>query len=154
MTIVFEGIGDIFESNLQTLVNPVNTVGVMGKGLAEGFKTRYPEYYKDYQAACRRGHFRRNGGHIYTVDETRKIYSFPTKQHWRGKSKLDWIQHGLEWLAENREELGITELAIPAVGCGEGGLLWPDVHWLLHEYLEPMPIPVAIFVPFTAKKDE
>lgn len=148
MTIVWEEVGDIFESKMQTLVNPVNTVGVMGKGLALQFKQRYPDYFKAYQRACTRRVFQTEKCFVYELDwGVKKIYSFPTKGHWSLPSKWEWIDRGLNHLAENLEHYGITSLAIPALGCGEGGLKWQVVQELLYKWCEPMPIDVELYHP-------
>lgn len=148
MTIVWEGVGNIFDSKMQTLVNPVNTVGVMGKGLAEQFKIRYPEYFTAYKRACTRRVFQIEKCFVYQFEnEDRKIYSFPTKGHWSRPSRWEWIDAGLQRLCEHLKQYGITSLAIPALGCGEGGLSWEVVQDLLYKYCEPMPIDVEIYQP-------
>lgn len=149
MTIVWEGVGDIFQSKMQTLVNPVNTAGVMGKGLALEFKRRYPEYFKAYRRACARRVFQIEKCFVYNVDwKERKIYSFPTKSHWSLPSRWEWIDAGLLHLTKVYEEYGITSLAIPALGCGNGQLDWKkDVQPLLHKYCEVLPIDVEIYQP-------
>lgn len=148
MTIVWEGVGNIFDSKMQTLVNPVNTFGAMGKGLALQFKKRYPEYYEAYRRACTRRVFQIEKCFVYNFeDRDQKIYSFPTKSHWCRPSRWEWIDAGLQHLAENLERYGITGLAVPALGCGEGGLEWDVVQDLLYKYCEPMPIDVEIYQP-------
>ena len=148
MTIIWEGVGNIFHTEMQTLVNPVNTSGVMGKGLAFQFKARYPEYFEAYKRACTRRIFRIEKCFVYDVDwGVKKIYSFPTKGFWGLPSKWEWIDAGLAHLSANLEHYGITSLAIPALGCGEGQLVWEDVQRLLHKYCEPMPIDVEIYQP-------
>lgn len=149
MTIVWEGVGDLFESKMQTLVNPVNTVGAMGKGLARQFRDRYPQYYQAYRRACTRRIFETENCFVYDLDwGVKKVYSFPTKGHWSLPSRWEWIDRGLRHLAENLDEYGITSLAIPALGCGEGKLKWKQVQAMLHDYCEPMPIEVEIYQPW------
>ncbi len=147
MTIIWEGVGNIFDSKMQTLVNPVNTMGVMGKGLALLFKQRYPDYYRAYRRACSTGDMKHQSCFVYQHDLRTKIYSFPTKGYWGLPSKVEWIDSGLQHLAENLDTYQITSLAIPALGCGEGKLTWDIVRELLHRYCEPMPIDVEIYQP-------
>jgi O-acetyl-ADP-ribose deacetylase (regulator of RNase III)/uncharacterized protein YwgA len=118
--------GNLFESNAQALVNTVNCVGVMGKGIAYQFKRAFPAMFKDYAAKCRAGDIKlgamstfREGGRI--------IINFPTKQHWRSKSRLEDIESGLHALKQLLRDEGIQSVAIPPLGCGNGGLKWADV---------------------------
>jgi O-acetyl-ADP-ribose deacetylase (regulator of RNase III) len=113
--------GDLFRSGCQTLVNPVNCMGVMGKGIAVDFKTRYPEMFRRYQAICARGALQPGLLWLYTRERT-WVLCFPTKQDWRKPSQVQWLQAGLLKLSETWEQRGITSLAIPAIGCGLGGL--------------------------------
>lgn len=145
--IVIEECGDILDSHAQTLVTTVNTAGVMGKGLAKAFKERYPGLYAGYKRACETNLFLKEGLYVHEVDGTRKIVCFPTKRHWRFPSKLEWIDEGLRKLAEGVEKYGITSLAIPALGCGEGKLDWEAVYPLIREHLDPLEIPVAVYLP-------
>jgi O-acetyl-ADP-ribose deacetylase (regulator of RNase III) len=139
--------GDILQSTAQTLTCPVNTEGVMGKGLAEQFKRRYPKMYEAYKKACRRFYFARHRNFVYSVSEERKVLCLPTKTLWRYPSKIEWIETALRDVAHNYELYGITELAMPPIGCGEGGLVWDDVKRLIYQYLEPLPIKVYLFLP-------
>lgn len=148
MTIIFEGSGDIFESEMQTLVNPCNAVGAMGKGLAKQFKIRYPKYYEAYRLACMRRVFRTEKCFVYDLDEEHKVYSMLTKWHWKFPSQLSWIDSSVQRLAEHYRDYGITSVAIPAVGCGEGGLDWLSVQEVLHKYLGPSELIVEIYAPF------
>ncbi len=153
MTIVFEGRGDILASKMHTLVNPVNTIGAMGKGLAKEFKLKYPDYYAAYQKACMCRVFQLEKCFVYRADDGHQLYSLPTKSHWRGKSRLEWIDAGLETLVTRLDQYGVKSLAIPAIGCGEGGLNWPDVHDLLHKWLDHVEIDVEIYIPWTKKEE-
>lgn len=120
--------GDIFNANINgnrvhALVNPVNTVGVMGKGLALAFKQNYPINFKLYKKACENNELQ--VGKIFTtVEKERYIINFPTKQHWRAKSQLEWIINGLQDLRLFLKTQKITSIAIPALGAGLGGLDW------------------------------
>ena len=120
--------GDILTADVEALVNPVNTVGVMGAGLAAQVKHTFPDVFQQYRAACeaRELHTGIVIAH-HTGTNPRYIISFPTKQHWRDKSKLEWIDMGLISLRETIEDLGIRSIAIPALGCGLGGLSWTKV---------------------------
>jgi O-acetyl-ADP-ribose deacetylase (regulator of RNase III) len=145
--IVFEERADILESGAQTLVVPVNTVGAMGKGLALAFRRKYPTLYPAYRRACRLHVFEHEGMFIHEISEDRKILCFPTKHHWRQPSKLEWIIDGLELLVKHYGEWGITKLAVPALGCGEGKLDWPLVEEVLWRYLDPLELEVGIYLP-------
>lgn len=123
--------GNLLTADVEALVNAVNTVGVMGKGIALQFKQAFPENFRTYESACRNGEFR--VGQVLTVPldrsgNPRYIINFPTKSHWRNKSELEYIDSGLEALVAEIERLGIRSIAIPPLGCGLGGLSWPDVH--------------------------
>lgn len=162
--IVFKS-GDLLGSDLQTLVNTVNCVGVMGKGIALAFKHQYPAMYRDYEARCRREEVkpgvpyrypelpRTNQLSLDTFSQTRAdesepvILIFPTKSHWRAKSKREYVVRGLESLRENHKRWEIQSLAIPALGCGNGGLDWRDVGPLMRDYLSDLDIPVDTYVP-------
>jgi O-acetyl-ADP-ribose deacetylase (regulator of RNase III) len=124
----------MFNSKADMLVNPVNCVGVMGAGLALQFKKRYPSMYKEYAEKCKSGEIQLGKPYIHTVDDI-KIVSFPTKHHWRNKSKLEDVNNGLAALAGQLKCNPPKMLAIPAIGCGLGGLKWKDVHPLILEHL-------------------
>lgn len=127
--------GDIFRQKAEALVNPVNCVGTMGKGLALEFKRRYPRNFQLYQAACRRGELR--PGTVLTVPEgDRLIVNLPTKRHWRDPSRIGDVRSGLQALAEEVRAKGIKSLAVPALGAGLGGLPWEEVREVIAETLE------------------
>ena len=139
MTIEFVE-GNIFESPAQTIVNTVNCKGVMGKGLALRFKKMYPEMYKEYKEYCKQGKLRI--GILlppYQASEHRWILNFPTKDHWRFKSKLEYIEAGLTYFGEKYREWGITSIAFPRLGCQLGGLSWKEVKPLMIRHLENLP---------------
>lgn len=122
--------GDITEADAEALVNTVNTVGVMGRGIALQFKREFPDNFKAYAAACERGEVR--PGKMFTfrtgrLVNPRFIINFPTKNHWKGKSKIKDIESGLEALVAEIRHLGIRSIAIPPLGSGLGGLKWSDV---------------------------
>jgi len=116
--------GNIFKEKVEAIVNPVNTVGVMGKGLALQFKKRYPEMFKEYRELCNQEHeFYIGCIHSYYVpNEERYTINFPTKKHWRDPSKLEYIEIGLDTLHSVIVENDIKSIAMPLLGCGLGGL--------------------------------
>jgi O-acetyl-ADP-ribose deacetylase (regulator of RNase III)/uncharacterized protein YwgA len=146
--------GDLFESAAQTLVNTVNTVGIMGKGIALGFKQRFPEMYEDYRARCERGEVQLGQPYIYAPVVPPRIINFPTKAHWRAQSRLTDIVEGLRYLAERAHDWGVESLAVPPLGCGEGGLEWRVVGPTMYEHLAGLGIPVTLYAPFNAPQAE
>ncbi len=147
-------IGDIFQSGAQTLVNTVNTVGVMGKGIALGFRKRYPDMYEDYLARCKRREVSLGKPYLYRRVVPPHIVNFPTKDHWRSVSRLDDIMKGLHYLEAHVHEWGITSLAVPPLGCGEGQLEWRAVGPTLFRYLAGLGIPVELYAPFDTPHEE
>ena len=141
-------IGDLFQSRAQTIVNTVNTVGVMGKGIALEFKRRFPAMYQDYLERCERGQVHLGEPYIYASLVPPWILNFPTKEHWRSVSRLSDIIHGLEYLERHYKEWGITSLAVPPLGCGQGGLDWRVVGRTLYRHLRRLEIPVELYAPF------
>lgn len=122
--------GDLLSSNSHALVNPVNTVGFMGKGLAKQFKKRFPKNFREYSKAC--ADKKLKVGKMFVCEENgRIIINFPTKAHYRQLSELKWIKDGLEDLVKIIHEHKINSIAIPALGCGLGGLSWPIVRQLI-----------------------
>ena len=147
-------IGDIFQSQAKTLVNTINCVGVMGKGIALEFKSRYPDMYKDYVEKCRRKDIKPGKPYYYQDIFGTSIINFPTKDHWRSPSKLSYIVDGLTWFADNYKELGITSIAFPPLGCGNGGLSWDIVGPVMYSFLKALPIDIEIYAPYGTKKDK
>ncbi|XVU24052.1 macro domain-containing protein [Actinoplanes sp. CA-054009] len=141
------GRGDLLAADVGALVNAVNTVGVMGKGIALQFKRTFPANYRAYRAACERGEVR--VGHVWVfAEDGRHIVNFPTKRHWRDKSRLDDIEAGLDSLVSEVRDRGLTSLAIPALGCGAGGLAWTDVRPLIEQACARMPeVRTVVFAP-------
>lgn len=146
--------GDIFESEAQTLTNTVNTVGVMGKGIALGFKKRFPEMYDDYVRRCEQGEVQLGRPYLYTPLVPPWILNFPTKQHWRSATKLSDLQAGLDHLASHYREWGIESLAVPPLGCGEGRLEWRVVGPTLYRAITRLDIPVELYAPFDTPHEE
>jgi uncharacterized protein YwgA/O-acetyl-ADP-ribose deacetylase (regulator of RNase III) len=147
-------VGDMFESRAQTLVNTVNCVGVMGKGVAAAFRKRFPAMYVDYVARCDRHEVRLGRPYLYREPEPPNVLNFPTKQHWRAVSRLSDIVEGLNYLQEHYEAWGITSLAVPPLGCGNGGLEWRVVGPTLYQHLAQLPIPVELYAPFGTPHEE
>lgn len=122
--------GNLLEAKVDALVNTVNTVGVMGKGIALMFKEAFPDNYKSYEEACKAGEVK--VGHLFVFErqglfQPKWIVNFPTKKHWRHPTKLEWITDGLKELRALIAEKGVKSIAIPPLGCGNGGLDWHDV---------------------------
>jgi O-acetyl-ADP-ribose deacetylase (regulator of RNase III) len=133
----------LLESPAQTLVNTVNCVGVMGKGLAQAFKDREPAMFKAYKKVCEQGLLEPGKLWLWRGADSWTL-NFPTKKHWRNPSKLDWVELGLKKFASAYEAQGIKEISFPRLGCGNGGLDWEDVRPLMEHYLLPLPIPIFI----------
>lgn len=135
---------NLFDSPAQTLVNTVNTVGVMGKGIALIFKQLYPEMYKQYRQLCKTGQF--DIGQLYIYRTPNKIIvNFPTKKHWRNPSDEEYIEAGLETFVDKYMQYGISSVSFPQLGCGNGELDWEEqVKPLMERYLKDLPIPVYI----------
>jgi O-acetyl-ADP-ribose deacetylase (regulator of RNase III) len=143
--------GNLFESDAEALVNTVNTVGVMGKGIALMFKEAFPENFKAYEIASKRKQV--NIGHMF-VTQTGDLYgpkwiiNFPTKQHWRSPSKPQWILEGLSDLKEVIRKNNIRSVAIPPLGAGNGGLEWSEVRSMIEESLaELSDVEITIYEP-------
>lgn len=147
-------VGDLFKSNAQTLVNTVNTVGVMGKGVALSFKQRFPGMFEDYFRRCQLKEVRLGRPYLYRNVAPPNIINFPTKDHWRGVSRLSDIVAGLKYLEANIGEWGVTSLAVPPLGCGEGQLEWRVVGKTLYRHLVRLNIPVQLFAPFGTPDEE
>jgi len=147
-------IGDIFESKAQTLVNTVNTVGVMGKGIALGFRKRFPEMYDDYVRRCERREVRLGMPYFYRRPVPPHVINFPTKDHWRAVSKLTDIVNGLEYLQSHIAEWGVTSLAVPPLGCGEGRLEWRVIGPTLFRHLSSLGVSVELYAPFGTPHEE
>ena len=156
---------DMFFSKLQTFTVSVNTMGVMGKGLASRAKYQFPDVYVKYQDLCRNKKLKMGQPFLYKREEDfEKILAedtgkpitengrkwfllFPTKNHWRNPSPVEGIKQGLEWLLNNYKIQGIESIALPALGCGLGGLAWKDIGPLMCKYLNQMDIPSCIYLP-------
>lgn len=134
---------DLFSSPAQTLVNTVNCVGVMGKGIAKEFKKREPDMFVAYKKIC--DEKRLTPGNLWLWrGESNLILNFPTKIHWKSPSKIEWIEAGLKKFVTSYEKAGIKEISFPRLGCGNGGLDWDEVRPLMERYLAPLPIHIYI----------
>ena len=140
--------GDLFQSEAQTLTNAVNTVGVMGKGIAAVFKKRYPDMYADYTRRCQAGTVKLGEPYLFNGSLFGKwVLNFPTKAHWRQPSELESIRTGFRYLRSHITSWGITSLAVPALGCGAGGLDWETVMPVIYEGAANLGVPVEIYSP-------
>lgn len=139
-------VGNLFESPARVLVNAVNTVGAMGKGIAREFKRIYPEMFRQYQILCERKQF--TIGQLWLYKTPNKwILNFPTKTHWRYPSKPEYIEAGLRKFVATYADKGITSIAFPQLGCGNGELDWETVvKPLMEQYLNKIPIDVFVYL--------
>ena len=150
--------GDILAEEAEALVNTVNCVGVMGRGIALQFKRAFPENFKAYATQCKRNEMRPGRVFVFETGDMlfpRYIINFPTKRHWRGKSRMEDIESGLVSLVEEIRSHGIRSIAIPPLGSGLGGLNWPAVRRILQKTLEQLDcVRVVIFEPGGGPADE
>lgn len=150
--------GDILRAGTEALVNTVNSVGVMGRGIALQFKQAFPANFKAYAAACKRGEVEPGRMFVYDTGELtppRYIINFPTKRHWRGKSRIEDIQSGLAALVKEVRSREIRSIALPPLGSGLGGLSWADVRPRIEEAFAPLPdIDVVVFEPRMSGAEE
>jgi O-acetyl-ADP-ribose deacetylase (regulator of RNase III) len=126
--------GNLLDAPVDALVNTVNTVGVMGKGIALAFKKAFPENFREYEIACKKNEVVVEEMFV-TKERGKWIINFPTKQHWKDPSKLEWIEQGLEDLKRVIIQNEIKSVAIPKLGCGSGGLDWNEVKPLIEKAL-------------------
>ena len=137
--------GSLFDSPAQTLVNTVNTVGIMGKGIAKEFKSRFPEMYPRYRKYCDRKQLVVGKLFLYRTPN-KWVLNFPTKKHWRHPSKMEWIESGLEKFVDTYTDQGVTSVSFPQLGCGNGGLNWNDVRPVMEAHLSKLPIPTFVHI--------
>jgi len=151
-------IGNLLQADVEALVNTVNTVGVMGKGIALQFKQAFPENFKAYEKAAKHGQIIPGVMFVYetgSFTNPRYIINFPTKRHWRDKAHLEDIQAGLQDLIRVIHQREIRSIAIPPLGCGFGGLEWDEVRPLIEAALESAPQAQAwIYLPGGAPAPE
>jgi len=144
--------GNLLKAPVDALVNAVNTKGIMGKGIALAFKQAFPAMFRDYETACKAGKVQLGRMHVYDLGGLkggpRWIVNFPTKGHWRERSRLADIETGLEDLITTVHQLGIRSIAIPALGCGNGGLNWADVRPHIEIAFDKLPdVNLLLFAP-------
>lgn len=142
--------GNLLEARAEALVNTVNTVGVMGKGIALMFKERFDENFRRYAAACKAKEVQTGKMFVTPVHELegpRWIVNFPTKQHWRAPSRMEWVVDGLQDLRRFLIEQQVKSIAIPPLGAGNGGLEWADVREQIEQALGDLDIDILVFEP-------
>ncbi|MCA0350474.1 MAG: macro domain-containing protein [Chloroflexi bacterium] len=143
--------GDLLAANTAALVNPVNCVGVMGKGLALQFRQAFPANYQAYVKACRAGEVQLGTMFVFVEMRNQRpttVINFPTKQHWKQQSKIVDIATGLNNLITQLTRRSIDSIAVPALGCGYGGLAWAEVEPLIMQAFERLPtILVKVYPP-------
>jgi O-acetyl-ADP-ribose deacetylase (regulator of RNase III) len=144
--------GDLLrQDDVDAIVNTVNCVGIMGKGIALQFKNKWPQNFRAYEVACKAKEVR--PGRMFIFDsggliKPNYIINFPTKDHWRGKSKIEFVRDGLKDLVAQVKKMGIRSIAIPPLGCGNGGLDWNEVRPLIVEAFASQPnVEVRLFEP-------
>jgi O-acetyl-ADP-ribose deacetylase (regulator of RNase III)/uncharacterized protein YwgA len=147
-------VGDILQSKAQTLINTVNCVGIMGKGIALEFKKRFPEMFDDYIKKCERKEVKPGVPYLFRTLLLPQVINFPTKDHWKSVSRIEDIERGLQHLLRQYKEWGITSLAIPPLGCGNGQLEWRTVGPLIYKYAKQMEISVELYAPYGASPRE
>lgn len=148
---IHEASGDLLKADVEALVNTVNCVGVMGKGIALQFKRRYPAIFDEYKRACDRGEVQIGRMHVVATGELegpRYVINFPTKKHWKARSRVEYITEGLADLVDVIEKHGIKSIALPPLGAGNGGLNWSLVEPLIRSSLSQLPhTDVYVFSP-------
>jgi len=144
--------GNMFDLDVDIRVNTVNCVGVMGAGVALAFKTRFPAMFNAYKTACNAGEVRPGSLHIWRT-HTEWILNFPTKRHWRDNSKYEDIEDGLKDLRTYLDSLGRpVRVALPALGCGHGGLDWSLVSKLIERHLATTAAEIFVFEPADSRR--
>lgn len=141
-------VGDILQSKAQTLINTVNCVGVMGKGIALEFRKRFPEMFEDYRQRCERGQVLPGVPYLYRSLMPPQIINFPTKDHWKSVSRIEDIEKGLGYLLLHYREWEVSSLAVPPLGCGNGQLEWRAVGPLICRYARQMDVPIELYAPY------
>lgn len=145
--------GNLLEAPVEAVVNTVNTVGVMGKGIALMFKERFPEAFMEYQSACKKDEVKVGQMFLSYNPEfsgPRYIIHFPTKQHWRNPTKQEWVKTGLVALKELIINKQMKSIAIPPLGCGNGGLKWEQVKPMIESELADLhEVEIVIYEPTT-----
>jgi len=143
--------GDIFDEPAEVRINTVNCVGVMGAGVALAFKTRYPDMFRDYQKACKKGEVNPGSLHTWKTVLGEWIVNFPTKRHWREPSRYEDIETGLIALKNFLVKLGNIRVMLPALGCGHGGLDWSRVSTIIEKHLGDLDSEIIVFSPQSSR---
>lgn len=147
--------GDLFTEDAEALVNAVNCVGIMGRGIALQFKQGWPDNFRAYAAACERNEVQPGRMFVFETGQQthpRYIINFPTKRHWRERSRIDDIDSGLEALVAEIRARGIRSIAMPALGSGLGGLDWTTVRPRIERALKDLPeVRAVVFVPWETR---
>jgi len=143
--------GDILKAKADILVNTVNCVGAMGRGIALQFKKAFPEVFKAYEVVCKRGELKPGMVLVHDLNRLEQphyVVNLPTKKHWRGKSRMEYVESGLKALVAEVRRRGVTSVAVPPLGCGLGGLNWEFVRPLIERAFEELPdVHVLLFEP-------
>lgn len=152
MPITHDPDGNILSSPCQTIICPVNTVGVMGKGLALDMAKHFKGLLFNYRKACATGKLTIDTLWVYPLryqeQPDKQILCFPTKEHWKNPSKIEWIDNNLLQIKLYYQELGITSLAMPKIGAGLGKLNWDtEIRPLVYKHLKDLPIPIVVYGP-------
>ena len=147
--------GNLFDAEVEAITNAVNCVGIMGKGIALEFKQRYPDAFAAYKQQCDTGQIRLRQVFIFDRGETqspRYIVHFPTKRHWRDSSQIEDIETGLRSLVSELHRMQIDSIAIPALGCGLGGLEWLSVRGEIEKaFSSCKTVKVLVFEPLSSR---
>lgn len=136
--------GTVFNAPVKTYVNAVNCVGIMGAGIALEFKLRFPDMYDDYVNKCKQNKLKIGKPYIYKHSSDIWIMNFPTKNHWKYPSKIEWIEKGLEYFKVNYKKWGVDSIAFPKLGTANGKLDWLEVRVMMEKYLKDLDIDVYI----------
>lgn len=151
---IFETVADYIENPTNrivavadAIVNPVNCVGSLGSKVSQQFAEKYPELVAPYERVCREGKLKPGEIWLYTTNDAIDIINLATKDHWKDKSKLEWVDQGLMNLADLLEDQNYKVVAIPALGCGYGRLQWEDVKYLIQKRLEDLDCKIIVFEP-------
>jgi O-acetyl-ADP-ribose deacetylase (regulator of RNase III) len=142
--------GNLLAADAEAIVNTVNTVGIAGKGIALQFRQAYPENFRAYAKAAKRGEITPGRMFVWETGQLsypRLVINFPTKRHWRGRSRIEDIRAGLQDLVRCIDSYKISSIAVPPLGCGNGGLRWADVRKLIVSALEPLDVEVLLYEP-------
>ena len=150
--------GDLLKADAEAIVNTVNIVGVMGKGIALQFKQAFPENYEAYRKACDHHELQPGKMFVFATNKfvnPKYIINFPTKRHWKGKSRMEDIETGLKALVDAIKKLEIRSVAVPPLGCGNGGLHWDDVRPRIEAVFRSLQdVTVLLYTPHGAPDEE